>query len=166
MNNELINQINLFLEGENDLWDLISEFTYFNAVDVDLFNDAVIYMEGKEDEESLIVEVLLWSFKNSPIKDLNNSSNSFYTFLLSLENNDSPFYSSDIEWISNEGNISVYKKHNYLFVINSSIDDKYIKLPADYVNTTLYCVNCNEEIDVNDNLFVPSKTFFIIEKEN
>ena len=66
----------------------------------------------------------------------------------------------------NDNYISIFKKHDYLLVINASNNDKYIDLPTEYTNCTLYCSNCNEEINVKDNLLVPSKTFYIIEKEN
>ena len=166
MKDNLIKKIDEFLNGNIDLWDLIGEITYFSTTDFKSFSESIYYMEPKEDENSLIVEVLLWCFVNSPIKDLKETNNSFYKFLMSLVESNSSFYLDEIKWIFNDNYISIFKKHDYLLVINASNNDKYINLPTEYTNCTLYCSNCNEEINVKDNLLVPSKTFYIIEKEN
>ena len=166
MHKDLLSEIDLYLNRRIDLWDLIDEITYYSTVNFNSVKQAVLYLENKEDEDALIVEVLLWTVINSPVKDLNETTNSFYKFLKSLVSDDCSFYQSEINWLFNDKNIAIFKKHDYLFIINSLNSNTCVELPLEYCNQTLYCANCNEEISVNGILEVPSKTFYIIEKEN
>lgn len=164
MQKELINEINLFLNNEIDLWDIVSEITYFNTVDFNSIVEAVNYLEGDESDEALIVETILWALPNSPIKTMQNSNNSFYKFLISLKGDNDVFYEKEINWLLTTNNQIIFEKNNLLFVFNNEENVKSIDLPVNYCNAALYCLNCNEEISVDNTLNVPSKTFYIIEK--
>ncbi len=164
MHKDLISEINLFFDKSIDLWDLVDEITYYSLTNFNSINNAIKYLEDKEDDDALIVEVLLWCVPNSPLKDLKNSTNSFYNFLLSIKNSTSDFYVKEIDWIYNQEYISLFKKDDLLFVINASDKDIDVILPLEYHNIPLLCINCNEEITVNELLNIPSSTFYIIQK--
>ena len=164
MQKELINEINLYLENEIDLWDLVGEITYYSTVDFNSIKEIVTYLENNESDEALIVETLLWALPNSPIRSLTNTTNSFYKFLIDLKKSDDEFYNEEIVWVLTENHKIIFKKNNLLFIFNDENYDCEIELPNEYCNTTLHCLNCNEEINVLNSLNVPAKTFYIIEK--
>lgn len=166
MHKDLLSEIDLYFSGRLDLWDLIDEITYYSTINFDSVKQAIDYLEDKEDDESLIVEVLLWILVNSPIREKDNSSNSFYRFLNSLKKKDDSFYKVEPVWLFNDKHIAIFKKEELLFIINSNKHETCVELPVDYCHSTLLCINCNEEIDVDIMLNIPGKTFFILEKEN
>lgn len=164
MHKDLLSEIDLFLNDRIDLWDFIGELTYYSTINFNSINNAIHYMENKEDDDSLIVSLLLWSIENSPFKDLSSTSNSFYKFLLSLKSTNDSFYKSKIDWLFNDKHICIYQKEDLLFLVNSSKDDKCVELPKEYCYQTLECLNCNEEFNVECILEIPSKSFYIITK--
>lgn len=152
---------NLFLEGNTTLWGLIEEISITESLNKENILNAI---ENNESDEGMILTVLLWSTKNSPLQNIKETNNSFIKFLYSIREENSNFYNEDISWVYNNENTCTYQKDNLLFIINNTTNDSKMQLPDEYCNQTVMCLNCNEEHTVDYFITVPAKSFYIIER--
>lgn len=153
-----------FLNGKNDLWDLIDDITYTMVFNNNDIISIIKYLETLDSDEAMIATVLFWVFPNSPFKDIETSNNSFFRLLFSIIVPHGEFFDSDIIWYYINDNSAVFEKNNYLFIINNNAIDISSQVPDKFMNSLLYCHNCNEEMTVTHSILVPSKTFYILEK--
>lgn len=159
------NQIKSYLNNELTLWGLVEKLVEYEVIpnNTDTLNHSVKYIITNETDKGMIVTLLLWCIKNSPLKEHNETSNSFINFLHTIREKDSSFYNQQIEWIYTDNHSCTFKKDNLLFIINDSNDIQRMQLPDEYCDKTVLCINCNEEHSVSYFIDVPDHTFYIIE---
>lgn len=159
------NQINQYLNNEITLWGVVEKLVEFEVIpnNTNTLNNATKFIINNESDKGMIAALLLWCMKDSPVKSLNETSNSFINFLLTIRDKDSSFYNQKIEWIYTDNHSCTFKKDNLLFVINDEFETKRMQLPDEFCDKTILCINCNEELKVSYFVDVPATTFYIIE---
>lgn len=165
MNKSILNTFTLFKNNNIFIDNLFDELIAVNKLEKEEINKLFTYLETDESDEAMIVSLLIWCLYDSPFKDCHKSNNSFHRFLLSININDN-FYMTDINVLQKEKALLMFKKDNYLIIVNPTNDNTKCILPKDYQDTVLYCENCNEEINVKNALIIPENTFYIISKED
>lgn len=160
---KLSQTINSYLTNKCTLWNVVETISTLDIYKNINVSRSLKYVENDESDKSLIATVLLWCLKDSPIKDLSNTNNSFIKFLHTIRSSESDFYNQDIKWIFNDDHSCTFKKDNLLFVINDDDSTKRMQLPDEFCDKTILCLNCNEELHTSYFIDVPSNTFYIIE---
>ena len=56
----------------------------------------------------------------------------------------------------------ITKADNFYFIINHSNYELNIKLPSDIQNKTLYCYNCNDDINLKSSISLPEFSFYAL----
>ena len=88
------NQINQYLNNEITLWGVVEKLVEFEVIpnNTNTLNNAIKFIINNESDKGMIATLLLWCMKDSPVKLLNETSNSFINFLLTIRDKDSSFY--------------------------------------------------------------------------
>lgn len=149
---------------KGDLWQLKDEIYYYSLTNNLVLQELFDKIKDDESDINMMITVLLFTAPNSIFKDNeNNYCNSFTKFLKTLISDS--FFDEEIKWFLTESHHLVFIKGEFLFILNSNDYDIASQLPDYFMNCTLHCENCNEEIDVTTFINVPANTFYIITKE-
>lgn len=148
-----------------NLWESVDEIYYYSTTNPIVLQNYYDQIKFDESDFNLMIMLLLWVNPNSIFKsNEQNYCNSFTKFLSSLKALNSSFFDKEINWYYTDNNHLVFVKDDLLFILNNNDYDISSQLPDEFMNSTLHCENCNEDITVTTSLDVPSKTFYIITK--
>ena len=168
MNTNPVNEtqitLNEFKNGKATLWELNDSIYYCSITNPSLIQQSFDLIKTDESDASLLITLLIWVNPNSILQDPHNDTTPFTHFLNTLRKSNSSFFNEEIKWYLTDNNHFVFEKNNLLFIINNNDYDIISQLPDNYSQCTLCCENCNEEIEVNNTLEIPSKTFYILSK--
>lgn len=164
MSENLKESIKRYFDNDIDLWDLVDDITIAFNSDIYSIKDSIKYLETNNSDEAMLVTILLWLFPHSPFKHIEHSHNSFFNLLFSIESAHSDFFNQQIKWDYLDKNIMTIEKGKYLIMINGTKSDIALQLPDKFIHSTLYCHNCNEEINSEYSIIVPPKSFYIFTK--
>ncbi len=152
------------LEKVKNLWEVNDEIYRLSLTNEKKLQSIYDKIKNDESDYNLMVMLLLWVNPNSIFKNSDNYCNSFTKFLHSLKDESSDFFNQEIKWFYTSDNHLVFVKDDLLVIMNNNDYEISSQLPDEYINQTLHCENCNEEISVTTYINVPGNTFYIISK--
>lgn len=164
MKTDLLKSIEKYFSNSIDLWDLVDDITYFKEINFDNLQNCINYLKKIESDEAMIVALLLWLVPKTPFKNECKSNNAFFKLLFSIEEPHSKFYDQNIIWHYIDNNLIVLEKGEYLVAINNMSFESSLQIPDKFINQKLYCLNCNEEMNLGYYIKVPEKSFYIFSK--
>ena len=146
----------------NDLLSLKAlndELSNFKKEDFDLLNQIIINnIEVLNKDKLIIICLLMSSLYNFDLSNFSYDIHCFLSSVITINN-------SNVSFLVKHKNTFLYTIDNLLFIINNNNYTINILLPDGYRNQNLYCLNCSDEMDLNDDIDVFSYSFYILEKE-
>ena len=113
----------------------------------------------------MLTYLYLWvidnTFKNN--FPLTGSDNMFLSFIRSLFNDYDDFKDEAILTINNL-NYEIYKLKDIYLIINTSDVDLSVNVPKELENTKCFCINCNDEIEIESIVDIYPYGFMLIKK--
>lgn len=140
-----LKELYLVLKTYND-----SDLIEFNRIIIDKIDD---YNKDK----LMFICLLLNTIFNFDLSNFSYDIHNFISDSISLSNDEIIFFLTD-------DNIFMYEKNSVLYIINNTNNIVSIVLPKEYQNSTLFCVNCGDDISINCTIDVYNLSFYIIEK--
>ena len=108
----------------------------------------------------------LWLFPNRLTQQCQicGADNMYLTFIKSVLDSYSTDFKTPVNTIVKNFSHQIYERGNIIIVFNVTEMDITIKLPELLKNKTLYCINCGDEIELNDTVELYPYGFYIFEK--
>lgn len=127
--------------------------------------DIYSYNDTTHMDEMMHAFILLWSLKYNYIDLTYPKEHIYLSYLSSLLEDESIIHISflDIQTYSATIQVSTTKGHIYFF-INHSLKEIILAVPKEIQHQTLYCLNCNDDLNVNTHLDIPEFSFYALKK--
>ena len=86
------------------------------------------------------------------------------TFIKSIIDSYTDDFKAPIKTIINNFSYQIFERGNIIIIFNITDADIKINLPKCMQNKTLYCINCGDEIEIEDSIELYPYGFYIFEK--
>ena len=103
--------------------------------------------------------LILWFFKND-LFNLDNPSNPYLSYISEITED---IINPNANIITLENDYMICKVNQFYFIINHNDNEVEINLPSELVNKTVYCYNCNDDMDLENTIFLPEFSFYALE---
>lgn len=157
---ELNNLMNAFINKELSMNEYVSKIKDFSICNKDLFNDFLSsYNKTNKMDQRMNALLILWFFKND-LFNLDNPSNPYLSYISEITED---IINPTASIITLENDYMICKVNQFYFIINHNDDEVEINLPSELVNKTVYCYNCNDDMDLEETIFLPEFSFYALE---
>lgn len=159
--NNLSELMNDFVEKKISIEEYISKIESFKINNDSLFNDFLKnYNKTNKMDQRMNALLILWFYKNNHFSEY-PEENPYLSYIYDLvQDIDNPVL--NIYTIEND--YLLCSVNQFYFIINHNKKEVEINLPDELKNQTVYCYNCNDEMDLEDTIFLPEFSFYALEK--
>lgn len=112
-------------------------------------------------DKSMNALLILWLLNYDYLKDLKNDSNIYISYFVELASN---INSSSLEIVFLADFLLVARLDELYFIINHDSHENEIDLPNVLQYASVYCYNCNDNMNLNDKLLLPEFSFYVFQK--
>lgn len=148
--------VNDFISDKLTLNDLILLVKTFDATERKaLLECLLLFYNDNYSDNQMILYLVLWSvFKF----DYTNIDNQYTSLIKKVDLNNT----GKISYCLNEPNLVMYKQNDCLYLINNSEFDHLVTLPKEFQKREVFCVTCNEGINIDETLEICEHSFYIL----
>ena len=163
--NDFFNKSISYMDFKNKL------FNWFDNASIEQlhqFNDYIIddQFTAYDADMVMLTYITVWLIPNRFNKniEIQCADNMYMGFLKMVLDEYADDMKKECELISTNLNYNIYKRHNVYMILNLSDIDINIPLPSALTNSTHYCINCNDDIELEDYVELYPFGFYLIEK--
>ena len=158
--NYLSELMNDFIDNKISMNDYVSKIESFVITDNSLFNDFLFnYNKTNKMDQRMNALLILWFYKNNHFLEYPESNpylSYIYDLIQDIEN-------PSLNIITLENNNLLCKINQFYFIINHNKKEVDINLPNELKNKTVFCFNCNDEMDLGETITLPEYSFYALE---
>ncbi len=113
----------------------------------------------------MLTYLYLWLLPNrlNQQAQLTGADNMYLTFIKSILDTYPLDFRSPKEIITNNFMYQIYKRGNIVMIFNTTEADIVVDVPEILQNSTHYCINCGDEIDIEEKLELYPYGFYLLE---
>lgn len=137
-----------------------------NALENEEFKEVVNITNSSNLDERMIAILTIYLFKYQYI-DLNNvSKNPYLSFIKEVFD-----YTTllDVTYLTINNKVLIAKiitKNDLAyFILNPTSKERIVELPEELQYKTMFCFNCNDDLDLEDSIELPDYSFYTLKNE-
>lgn len=113
----------------------------------------------------MLTYLYLWLLPNrlNQQSQLSGADNMYLSFIKSIRDSYPNDFKEPINILKNNLMYQIYQRGNLIIVFNSTDADIVFEVPDSIKNSVHYCINCGDEIEIQDKLELYPYGFYIIE---
>lgn len=104
--------------------------------------------------------LILYFFNAKIFNEVDESSNPYLKYIKELTIDISNY---EITFLYEEENFLIIKQDNFYFIINHNNFEIEKKLPNELQNKTIFCYNCNDDLQLEKSIILPEFSFYALE---
>lgn len=113
----------------------------------------------------MLAYIYIWLFPNrlNQQEIISGADNMYLSFLKSVLDAYQEDFKKEVETITSNFNYQIYKRGNVIIILNTSDFDISVKVPDIIKDGVHYCINCGDDVEIEDTLDIYPYGFYIIE---
>lgn len=149
-----------FVNLKIDLIDYLLKLEHLEITNKGEFQNFIInYKETTKMDEKMNALLILWFCKYELFKDIQYDSNPYLLYINDLTKD---IKHIDLEFLEVGKHNLITKIDNFYFIINHNTREINMTLPPELQEKTVFCYNCNDEMILEKELFLPEFSFYAL----
>lgn len=123
-------------------------------------NFLINYKETNLMDQRMNALLIIWMYHSAIFKEIDYTNNPYLSYIYELT---SDIDQVDINYINLETNYLVANINNFYFIINHNNHEINIELPNELKNQKVFCYNCNDDMNLKEQILLPEFSFYVLE---